>query len=114
MFTIKVITRSTVCYHLLSRGALYLASPLCLLMIFANSLGPDQDRQNTRSDLDQKLFVTLMVFLKEFVEKVDFEKSQQGSKEHANFPNIKELKGNILGLTFSRENQSCLLIVSLL
>ena len=33
----------------------------CLLVTFANSLDPDQDRQNVGPDLD-----TLIVFLKEF------------------------------------------------
>ena len=33
-----------------------------------------------------KLFDTLMVFLKEFFWKVDFEKNQQTTKKHENFP----------------------------
>ena len=38
----------------------------CLLITFANSLDPDQDRQ--------KQFDTLIAFLKVFFKKVDFEK----------------------------------------
>ena len=37
-----------------------------LLITFANSLDPDQARQNVGPYLDQKKFDTLMVFLKEF------------------------------------------------
>ena len=50
-----------------------------LLITFANSLDPDQGLALSGS----KLFHTLMVFLKEFFEKVDFEKNQQKTKEHA-------------------------------
>ena len=34
------------------------------------------------------LFDSLMVFLKEFIEKVDFEKNQQTTKKHAKLPSI--------------------------
>ena len=52
----------------------------CLLITFANSSDPDQARQNVGPDLDPNC-LTLMVFLKEFFEKVDFEKYQQTIKE---------------------------------
>ena len=47
-----------------------------LMIIFANSLDPDQDRQNVGPDLDPNcLTLRLMVFMKEFFcEKVSFEK----------------------------------------
>ena len=45
-----------------------------LLIFFANSLDPVQAQQNVGPDLDTKLFVTLMVFLKEFLKKIDFGK----------------------------------------
>ena len=51
----------------------------CPLVAFANSLDTDQDRQNVKSvspDLDLNCD-TLIVLLKEFFEKVYFEKSQQ-------------------------------------
>ena len=55
---------------------------LChLLITFANSLDPDQAQQNVGPDLNLKLFNTLMVFLKEFFIKVDFEKNQQTTKK---------------------------------
>ena len=50
-----------------------------LLITFANSLDPDQDQQ-------VKLFDTLLVFLKEFLEKVNFEKNQQTTKKHSKLP----------------------------
>ena len=54
---------------------------LCSLLItFANSLEPDQDRQNVSPELDQP-FDALIVFLKEFFEKVYFEKSQHTTKK---------------------------------
>ena len=48
----------------------------CLLKTFENSLDPDQDRQNVGPDLDPNCLALLRVFLKEFFEKVNFEKSQ--------------------------------------
>ena len=53
-----------------------------LLITFANSLDPDQARQNVGPDLDRKQFDTLIVFLKEFFEKIDFEQIQQTTKKH--------------------------------
>ena len=53
---------------------------LChLLIIFANSLDSDQARQNVGPDLDPNC-LTLMVFLKEFFEKDDFEKKTDDKK----------------------------------
>ena len=44
-----------------------------LLITFANSLDLDQDRQNVVPDLDPNhLTNTLIVFLKDFLEKIDF------------------------------------------
>ena len=48
-----------------------------------NSLDPDQARQYVGPDQDSKLFDTLMVFLKEFFEKVDYEKKQTTKKKNA-------------------------------
>ena len=39
-----------------------------------------------------KLFDTLLVFLKEFFEKVDFEKNQQTTKKHAKLPRRQRVK----------------------
>ena len=47
-----------------------------VLITFANSLDPEQD-QNMSVRSGPKLFDTLIMFLKEFSEKVYFEKSQQ-------------------------------------
>ena len=50
---------------------------LCSLMImFANSLEPDPLRRTERTDMDPNC-LTLIVFLKELSEKIDFEKNQQ-------------------------------------
>ena len=43
-----------------------------LLITFANSLDPDQDRQNVGPDLDPN-YLTLIVFPKEIFEKIFFE-----------------------------------------
>ena len=48
----------------------------CLLITFANSLDPGQDRHSVGPDLDPN-HLTLTVFLNEFFEKVNFEKSKQ-------------------------------------
>ena len=58
---------------------------------FANSLDPDLARQNVRPDLDSNC-LTLMVLLKEFFEKVDFEKNQQTSKKHEKLPRMQRVK----------------------
>ena len=48
----------------------------CLLITFANSFDPDQDQQNVSPDLDPNC-LTLLVFRKDFFEKVNFEKNRQ-------------------------------------
>ena len=52
---------------------------------FANSLDPDQDQQNVGPDLDPNRLGTQNVSLKEFFEKVDFEKTTKTWKitQHA-------------------------------
>ena len=64
-----------------------------LLITFANSLDPDQDQQNVGPDLDPNSW-TLMVFLKVFFEKVNFEISEQTTdfKRMKNYPACKELR----------------------
>ena len=54
-------------------------------MTFVNSLEPDQAKQQFGPDLDPNC-LTLRVYLREFLEKVDFEKNQQMKKEHEKFP----------------------------
>ena len=62
-----------------------------LLITFANSLNPDQDRHNVGPDLDPNC-LSLMVFLKEFFEKLFFVKSQQTTTTaQKNYPACKEL-----------------------
>ena len=69
------------------------SSDLCRLLItFANSLDPDQARQNVRPDLDPNC-LTLMVFLKEFFEKVILKKNPQPTKKHVKLPNMQRVKG---------------------
>ena len=61
------------CNILYSVGLKLFACLCRLLITFANSLDPDQAQHNVRPDLDSNC-LTLMVFLKEFFEKVDFKK----------------------------------------
>ena len=64
-----------------------------LLITFANSLNPDQDRQNVGPDLDPNCLcqngskLCVIVFLKEFFEKVNFEQSRQPQK-HEKSPSM--------------------------
>ena len=51
-----------------------------LLITFANSLDPDQARQNVGPDLDPNC-LTLMVFRKEFFEEVNFRKKSIDDKK---------------------------------
>ena len=56
-----------------------------LLITFANSLDPYQNRQN--------VFDTLKVFLKEFLEKVDFEKKSADDNKRMNkLPSMQRVK----------------------
>ena len=56
-----------------------------LLITFANSLDPDQDRQNVGPDLDPKPFDNQIMFLKEFFEEVNFKKrSADNNKNEKN------------------------------
>ena len=48
-----------------------------MLITIANSLDPNQDLHSVSPDLDPN-HLTLIVFLIEFFEKVNFEKSTQG------------------------------------
>ena len=60
------------------------------LITFANSLDPDQARLFVGPDLDRTVD-TLIVFLKEFFEKVNFEKIRR-QKITKNYPACKELQ----------------------
>ena len=53
------------------------------MITFANSLDPDQDPQNICADLFN-LFDTLIAFMKECVEKVNFEKISADNKSTKN------------------------------
>ena len=73
---------------------------LChLLITFANSLDPDQARQNVWPNL-VRICLTLrsgMVLLKEFFEKIDFEKkNQQTTKKHEMFPRMQRIKNDMV------------------
>ena len=58
----------------------------------SNSLDPDQDRRSVRTVLDPNYLSVLNVFLKEFFEKVNFEKkSADDNKGIKNHPACKEL-----------------------
>ena len=61
----------------------------CLLITFANSLDPDQDRLNVGPDLVPN-GLTLIMVLKEFFEKVNFQKkSADNNKGMKNYPACK-------------------------
>ena len=51
-----------------------------LLINFANSLDPDQNRQNVGPGLDPNCLTLWLVFKKEFLEKNNFGKSADDSK----------------------------------
>ena len=69
--TVKVVTLSL----LVATFVVY------ILISFANSLDSDQDGQNVGSDLDSN-YLSLKVFMKEFVEKVIHEKSHRLQQKH--------------------------------
>ena len=61
-------------------------------MTYVNSLAPDQARQNVGSDLDPNS-LTLVVFLKDSFEKINFEKKSAVRKaNHEILPIIQSVK----------------------
>ena len=60
-----------------------------------------------------KLFDTLIIFLKEFLKKVDFEKKQQRRKKHAKLPSMQRIKMPYLYNTRIIEHHSVVGAVSL-
>ena len=65
--------------------------PCLLYFLFTSVLYRQPLQFGLRSGLKNVLFDTLMVFLKEFFEKDDFEKNQQMTKHIKNYPACKEL-----------------------
>ena len=67
-------------------------SKICDLMIFSNSLDPDQDRQSVGPDLEPNSFDILIEFLKEFLkENIFFKKSADRKKIRKVYKACKEL-----------------------
>ena len=59
-----------------------------LLITFANSLGPDQDRQNVSPDLDPNC-LTLIVLLKEFfLKKLTLKKVSRRQQKYEKLPRV--------------------------
>ena len=76
---------------------------------FANSLDPDQGRQNVGPDLDPNSSDALIVFLKEFFEKVYFEKSADDNKSMKNYPACRVKPSLLLDICASTWNLVLLL-----
>ena len=66
------------------------ADNLCLLIIFANSLDPDQARQNVRPDLDPNCLTLWWYSWKIFFQKVNL-KNPKMTKKHTKLPACYEL-----------------------
>ena len=58
-------------------------------------IGPRSGPTKRRAGSGSNMFDTQMVFLKDFFEKVDFEKNQQTTKKHKKFPRGQRVKGFI-------------------
>ena len=88
---IKVQASSKRLYHCLCKCSVSIVFPVLFASgDFANSLDPDYDRLNVHPDLDPNC-LTRIVFLKEYFEKVDFEKSAD-DKSTKNYQAFKDLK----------------------
>ena len=59
-----------------------------LLIIFASSLDLDQAQQYLGPDLDPIPFGILIVYMKKYVEKFQFEKYLQTTKNHEKLPSM--------------------------
>ena len=68
-----------------NKSNIFLPNSVVCCNQFGTRSGPTKCQQNVRPDLDPNC-LTLMVFLKDFFEKVDFEKNQQMAKKHAKLP----------------------------
>ena len=67
---------------LFSYNSLHASSKFCrLVMIFANSLPPDQAQQNVQPDLDPSCFDTLVFLWKEYFAKSNVEIYLQTTKK---------------------------------
>ena len=62
-----------------------------VFITYANSLDPDQDRQNVGPDLDPNS-LALIVYLKEFFEKLNFDKVSVQIQKHDFFPSMQSVK----------------------
>ena len=63
---------------------------------FCEQFGPRSGPTKCRARSEFKLFDTLMVFLKEFFGKIDFEKNEQTSKMHAKLPSKQSFRVLVL------------------
>ena len=64
----------------------------------ADSLDPDQAGHEVGTDLATNC-LTLIIFLKEFYKKVDFEKNQQMTKKHEKLPRRQMIFQNFINTT---------------
>ena len=65
-----------------------------LLITFAISLDPDQALQNVRPDLDLNC-LTLMIFLKYFIEKLHLKKKAADDKKACKLPSIQRVNNMV-------------------
>ena len=63
---------------------------------FCKQFGPRSGPTFCRACSGSKLFDTQMVFLKEFLEKDEFEKKQQTTKKHKKFPRGKGVNAHVM------------------
>ena len=73
-------------------GSLTLYLPLSSANNLCKQIGPRSGPTKCRAWSGSNLFDTQMVFLKEFLEKVNFEKNQQTTKKHEQFPRGQRVK----------------------
>ena len=66
---------------------------------FCKQIGPSSGPTKSRAWSGSNLFDTQMVFLKEFFEKVDFEKNQQTTKKHEKLPMMGRVKTSAMVAT---------------
>ena len=92
---------------IVSRKGKVLSSTLCLLVTSANNLckqfRPRSGQTKRRARSESKLFDTLMIFLKEFFKKLDFEQKKLETKNHEKLPSMQRIKNKQQrrGLKFS-------------
>ena len=84
----SLISSHSACGPYYEKNCLTLCLPVSSADNLGEQFGPRSGLTNRRACSGSKLFDILMVFLKEFFQKVNYEKNQQTTKKHEKLPSM--------------------------